>query len=74
MFAGFGPLVGPVREVELAGGAGQDIDVELLQPRFGAEPQAVPAALPRNNVVVLIRVIDELVGAVTGQVGPVPDS
>ena len=59
---------GSVGEVELAGTAGQNIQVELRGAKFAAKLEAVTALLPRNRVVILKDVVDEGAGAIAGGV------
>ena len=59
---------GAAVEVELAGTAGQNIQVELRGAKFAAKLEAVTALLPRNRVVILKDIVDEGAGAIAGGV------
>ena len=57
---------GALGEVELAGAAGQDAEVELRGAEFAAELEAVTALLPRDRVVILKDVVVEDAVAIAG--------
>ena len=59
---------GTLGKVELAGAAGQNIQIELRGAKFSAEPEAVTALLPRDRVVILKDVVVERAGAIAGGV------
>ena len=59
---------GALGEVELAGAAGQNVQVELRGAKFAAEPEAVTALLPRDRVVILKDVVVKGACAIAGGV------